>query len=646
MAGATAPEAPAIPLPAQQTAPSAATPRISDPVDAVIAQWNMLRRNDNLPFSSYATFLIANKDWPGETQLRRTAERAVRPAAEPPALVVAFFRKYPPQSPTAWLRFAEALDSQGQKPEATTAARAAWTSGVLTPEDEIRLLGRFGASLSANDHDTRMDRLLWLRALPSANRQIPRTSLIAKQGFEVRLAMLTKAEDAPDRLAYATASFRANPGFIADYMWWLRNTGQNGVARQILRQTIPMSHYPPAPDVWLEMLLISAQEAAKNGDWQIVYDIASRAMSAYPAGTVLRDRPFEERDSFTDLVWLAGTTALNRLAKPTDAAQMFRLYANAARSPQTQARGWYWAGRALEAAARPQEARSAFEAAGRFVDQFHGQLALERLGRRPQIPNDPSSAMITAQQRAAFVNRSVVRALLALGRAGNWQDQSLFVRSLANSVATDADHILAAEVAQLAGRPDLNVLVGRNARNTGLGGYIRTAFPKIDTPPDQASNWTIIHAISRQESQFDRFAMSHAGARGLMQLMPATARDTATRAGMSYDLAMLNDPLYNISVGARYFDRLLRQYNGSYVLAAAAYNAGPGNVNRWIRSLGDPRQGTDVLEWIESIPFSETRNYVQRVLENAVVYDLLYPERARIRSDAPLSTYLGLRTGR
>jgi len=254
--------------------------------------------------------------------------------------------------------------------------------------------------------------------------------------------------------------------------------------------------------------------------------------------------------------------------------------------------------------------------------------------------------MITAQQRAAFVNRSVVRALLALGRAGNWQDQSLFVRSLANSVATDADHILAAEVAQLAGRPDLNVLVGRNARNTGLGGYIRTAFPKIDTPPDQASNWTIIHAISRQESQFDRFAMSHAGARGLMQLMPATARDTAARAGMSYDLAMLNDPIYNISLGSRYFDRLLRQYNGSYVLAAAAYNAGPGNVNRWIRTLGDPRQDTDVLEWIESIPFSETRNYVQRVLENAVVYDLLYPERARIRSDAPLSTYLGLRTGR
>ncbi len=230
---------------------------------------------------------------------------------------------------------------------------------------------------------------------------------------------------------------------------------------------------------------------------------------------------------------------------------------------------------------------------------------------------------------------------MALGEEGNWTDQSLFVRSLANSISSDADHVLAAELAKRAGRPDLNVLVGRSARNTGLSDYIRTAFPQIDIPAEHAENWTIIHAISRQESQFDRQAVSRAGARGLMQIMPGTARDTARRLGMDQADIVLFDPQINITLGASYFRRLLNAYGGSHVLAIAAYNAGPGNVNRWLRTIGDPRTNMDVLDWIEAIPFSETRNYVQRVLENAVVYDLKNPKRAASQGDAPLSFYLG-----
>ena len=625
-------------------APTAAMTRTPDPIDGVIAQWNMIRRTENLPFSSYAVFLMNHRDWPGEAQLRRVAERALRPGSDAPDTVIGFFRLYPPQSPVSWLRYAEALHARGLREEAHQAVRSAWTTGALPLDEETRLISRFGEFLNPADHDARMDRLLWLRATSAAARQMALTSPARREGFEVRLALLTKTEDAPDKLAYATAKLRADPGFIADYMWWLRNTGQNGVARQILRQNMEMSHYPPAADVWLQMLLISAQEAAKAGDWQIAYDIARRAHSAYPLGTVLRDQPFAERDAFTDLTWLAGSTALNKLNQPSNAAIMFRLYASAARSPQTQARGWYWAGRAYLTASRPQEARQAFEQAARFVDQFHGQLALERLGRKPKIDTQSDLTSVSATARAAFSKRSVVRAMLSLGRAGNWQEQSLFVRSIANSVASDEDHILAAEIARQAGRPDLNVLVGRNARNSGLNGYIKTAFPQIDIPDDLQESWTIIHAISRQESQFDRLATSRVGAKGLMQLMPGTARETAQRAGIPHDPARLGEPSYNASLGARYFRHLLERYSGSYVLAVAAYNAGPGNVNRWIRTMGDPRDGADVLDWIESIPFSETRNYVQRVLENAVVYDTLQPDRALIKSDTPLSAYLGKRS--
>ncbi len=627
------------PLPAPVVQPLPVT----DPIASALSQWNMLRRNDNLPFSAYANFLAVNQGWPGEAAFRKNAERAIKPGVDSASAIIAFFRKFPPQSPTAFLRYAEALDEQDRRDEAADAARSAWTGGALSTDDEVRLLTRFGSVLTLGDHDRRMDKLLWQRATPAATRQIGLTSPTKRPLFDVRLALLTKAADAPDRLAYATASLRADPGFFADYMWWLRNTGQSAVARQILRNNASLSAFPSAPDVWLQMLLISAQDAAKDGDWQVAYDISSRAGTAYPPGTVIRDRPFGERDVYTDLVWMAGTTALNRLAQPENAARMFQLYAAAAKSPQTQARGLYWAGRALEAAGRRSDALPLYESAARFFDQFHGQLASERLGRVPRVRNDDAVVNVSAAQRENFNRRTIVRALIALGQSGNWVDQSLFVRSLANAVDNEVDHVLATELAARIARPDLNVMIGRNARNTGLANYVNAAFPQVEVPPELTSSWTMIHAISRQESQFDKEATSRVGARGLMQLMPATARDTAPRAGLAYNYESLGNPQYNMALGSTYFGRLIDMYGGSYVLAVAAYNAGPGNVNRWLRTYGDPRSEVDVLTWIENIPLSETRNYVQRVLENAVVYDLLNPARATVRSSTPLSTYLGKR---
>jgi len=627
------------PLPAPVVQPLPVT----DPIASALSQWNMLRRNDNLPFSAYANFLAVNQGWPGEAAFRKNAERAIKPGVDSASAIIAFFRRFPPQSPTAFLRYAEALDEQDRRDEAADAARSAWTGGTLSTEDEVRLLTRFGSVLTLGDHDRRMDKLLWQRATPAATRQIGLTSPTKRPLFDVRLALLTKAADAPDRLAYATASLRADPGFFADYMWWLRNTGQSAVARQILRNNASLSAFPSAPDVWLQMLLISAQDAAKDGDWQVAYDISSRAGTAYPPGTVIRDRPFGERDAYTDLVWMAGTTALNRLTQPENAARMFQLYAAAAKSPQTQARGLYWAGRSLEAAGRRSDALPLYESAARFFDQFHGQLASERLGRVPRVRNDDAVVNVSAAQRENFNRRTIVRALIALGQSGNWVDQSLFVRSLANAVDNEVDHVLATELAARIARPDLNVMIGRNARNTGLANYVNAAFPQVEVPPELTSSWTMIHAISRQESQFDKEATSRVGARGLMQLMPATARDTAPRAGLAYNYESLGNPQYNMALGSTYFGRLMDMYGGSYVLAVAAYNAGPGNVNRWLRTYGDPRSEVDVLTWIENIPLSETRNYVQRVLENAVVYDLLNPARATVRSSTPLSTYLGKR---
>ncbi|MEY4889901.1 MAG: hypothetical protein RIQ75_1031, partial [Pseudomonadota bacterium] len=419
----------AMPIPAPPLAPTVA---LTDPTSIALSQWNTLRRSDTLPFSAYANFLAVNQGWPGEATFRKNAERMIRPGVDSASAIIAYFRKFPPQSPTAFLRYAEALDEQDRREEAADAARSAWTGGALSSDDESRLLARFGSVLTTAEHDRRMNKLLWTRSTAAAARQIGLTSSARRPLFDVRLSLLTKAADAPDRLAYATAALRADPGFFVDYMWWLRNTGQSAIARQMLRNNASLSAYPAAPEVWLQMLLLSAQEAAKAGDWQVAYDIASRADTAYAPGTVVRDRSFAERDAYTDLVWLAATTALNKLNVPANAAKMFQRYAAAAKSPQTQARGLYWAGRALDAAGQRDEAIPVYETAARFFDQFHGQLAAERLGRKPTLAADDRTLDVSATQREKFNQRSVVKALVALGKSGNWVDQSLFVRSLAN----------------------------------------------------------------------------------------------------------------------------------------------------------------------------------------------------------------------
>ena len=230
-----------------------------------------------------------------------------------------------------------------------------------------------------------------------------------------------------------------------------------------------------------------------------------------------------------------------------------------------------------------------------------------------------------------------------LGELGDWQNQTVFLRAIAQQAVTDSDRMLVDKLASDLGRPDLAVMMARQARSDGSDSYVSAGFPTLPLASFHDTQWTMIHAISRQESQFDRRAVSRANARGLMQLMPVTAAEQAGKLGLSYDYSrLIDDPSYNVMLGSQYFQRLRDSFGGSYLLAVAAYNAGPGNVRKWITANGDPRlPDADVIAWIEQIPLSETRGYVQRVLENAVVYDLLNPDRASMPTTNRLSAYLG-----
>ncbi|WP_414899887.1 transglycosylase SLT domain-containing protein [Sphingomonas flavalba] len=624
------------PIRAQPTAAATAT------VGPAIIEWNRLRQTDSLPFSSYAGFLIAHPGWPGEAAMRRTAERVLAPETMEPRQTAAFFDRFAPLTNTGQARYAEALAAIGRQDEARAAARKAWTSGSLSTADEARMLTAFGGSFTPADQDERMDRLLWAGATSAATRQLPLVTIARRPLFEARLAMRTRAADAATRANAVLPAALGDAGYLADRALWLRATGQAGAARQLLAQRRPLTARPSEPVKWYETLLTVAQDARSGGQPQLAWDIARQIDDAFPPGTDFRNQPLAVRDRYTSLAWLAGMTALSDLRRPADAIGLFQRYAAAAKTPQTQTKGYYWAGQAAKAAGNNPAAH--FEQAGAFADQFYGQLALEALGRPLRPPPDMPADRPSQGERQAFMNREVVRAARYLGQTGNWRDQTLFVRAIAESVDSGVDHVLADELSRTIGRPDLAVMVGRAARSDGRSDYARISYPQVPVPSDSAHAWTMVHAIARQESQFDRDIVSRAGARGLMQLMPATAAETARKLGIAHDPSALSDTGYNIRLGAAYFHRMLDYYGGSHVLAVAAYNAGPGNVNRWLKANGDPRTAdVDTIRWIESIPFSETRNYVQRVLENAVVYELLNPQRARTASAASLSAYLGTR---
>ncbi len=612
-------------------------------IASTIAEWRRLQQSDALSFSDYANFLVANPGWPGEDRMRRLAERAINPDSFSPSQVVAFFRRLPPDSATGQARFAMALAASGDRSEAGRAARAAWTSGTLSLDDERRILGQFAGELTPQDHATHADLALWARDPGAAERVLAFVPADRRPVLAARISFQRQGADSAYLATAAEPAGLSDAGYLADKSRWMFDRGDWTGSRQILASRAALTGPVGNVEKWYETLLRTARAAANDRQWSMAYAIASRVDDAYPQGTDISDKSLGVRDDYTSLTWLAGTTALHQMGRPADAMGMFERYAKGARSPQTRSKGYYWAGRAATAAGQTAKADDYFRLASAFPDQFYGQLALERKGvPMPQPGSTAPSVALSDGDRQQFNASGTVRAARYLGATGQWMEQSRMLRAIAANADDDADRALAVDLARELARPDLSVMVGRHALRSGDSDYRAAAYPQVPVPSEHRLNWTMIHAIARQESQFDRQIVSHAGARGLMQLMPGTARETAGKIGLSYNLSALYQPDYNIQLGSTYFQRMLSYYGGSYPLAVAAYNAGPGNVNKWLKANGDPRlPGADILRWIEEIPIYETKNYVQRVLENAVIYDTVNPNHGGVRIAAPLSRYLG-----
>lgn len=594
-----------------------------------VSQWQQLTASKSYGFGDYAGFLLAYPGLPDASKLQGFAEDRLRVEAVPADRLVAFFDKYPPVSNFARAQYARALMSL-RPTSAPEAARAAWRGGEMDDGTEATLFASYGRSFTQDEHDARMDALLWQRSAAAAARQIAYTSPAKRTQFQTRLTILQGGEGYT-----ADPAAAADPGYLYNRSRELRTEGRAREAASLLANRPRLSSLPFDQGAWVDELL----NVARLGGAREAARIAASVDDAFKPGENISAEPYNLRDDYTSLMWLGATKAWRDLADPRAAAPLFYRYAAAARTSPTRTKGLYWAAVAAGAAGDRASAQRYYEMAAQYPDRFYGQLALERLGR-PISFVAPPAVTPTAEQRASFLRQPLTQAVTTVARDAPWSVGIKFYREIADQADTIDKSVLVAQLARDIGRRDLAVILANAADANGFSGFTSIGFPTLVTPP--GTDWTMVHAITRQESQFADNAISYAGARGMMQLMPGTARDQANKLGVEYlSASLISNPSYNVRLGDSYVQRMLRYYGGSYPLAIAAYNAGPGNVNKWLAANGDPRTGAvRWVDWIEAIPIYQTKDYVQRVLENAVVYEALHPEKAPGGGPRGLSQFL------
>lgn len=576
-----------------------------NPLPAKIIQWlDLIRPGPGRDFREMTAFLSANPEWPLRETLFSQAERAM-PVDLPPDQTVAWFGGRDPNTVEGTIKLASALMALKQTDRATSLVRDGWIDLDFSKDDETVFLQRFGDMLSAREHVARLDRLIWDGARDQAARMLARVDAGHKALALARLALLDEAPNASSLLAQVPQSLRKDAGLIYAQARWLRLKGDVEKAAALLDP--PPKHVLRPAKMWMEYKR-AARTSLDKGDISVAYRLA--ASHGATSG-----------EAFVEGEWLAGWISLRFLDDPAAATKHFTALYAGAKSAISQASAAYWAGRAAEQAGNKAKAQEWYRKAAKSTTTFYGLLAAYRLHDK-QILRLPGTHKPEPAAKAAFDRRELTKAVRLLSLLREEDRTRPFILKLREMATKPSDYYLTAELATEVNRDDLAVSVAKQARMAGVE-MVQYLYPMPLVPKGSNPEAALVLAIIRQESAFLDSAVSPAGAMGLMQLMPGTATGIAKELGIKKhaDKMLTTDPQYNIRLGSAYLAKLIDRFEGSYILAAAGYNAGPSRARDWVYTYGDPRQpGTDVIDWIESIPFDETRNYVQRVMENLEIY--------------------------
>lgn len=546
--------------------------------------------------------------WPGKNVMRRNFERAVARENRPTGDVIALFGKRRPETTEGMVALGNALAANGQKARAHAIIAPWWYKAKLTMREERLVFDKLdNGILNQNDHLIRMKAMLYAYRLGSAQRVAGYAK--AKSLYDAFEAVARSQRDAGKKLANVDPSWRKDPIYTFARIQYLRRAEKYDEAAKLMLKTPKDAASLIDPDAWWTERRVLSREMLDLNKTKLAYQLAAAHAAESPV--MAADAEFH-----------AGWYALRFLNDPKTAAKHFARIPELSSRPISAARGYYWLGRAAEAGRNSEQARSYFQRAAQYGTTFYGQLSASRLGQSKLAIGYPKP---TAEDRRRFETRETVKALRRLEAAGYGTQAAFLYRELSEDLKSPGELALLTAMAERRSDHYTSLKIGKNAVSRGLNvGALSHPLGAIPASANiSASGKALAYAIARQESEFNPTAVSGAGARGMLQLLPTTAKAVAIKRGMAYSAQKLsNDPGYNATLGAHFLGEQLERFNGSYILTFVGYNAGPRRANEWISRYGDPRGRNidDVVDWVERIPYTETRNYVQRVMENYEVY--------------------------
>lgn len=572
--------------------------------------WHNLREGLGSP-AIIQDFLARNPDWPGLPFLREKSEAAMASASA--EAIRAFYADHAPQTGAGALSLARALMAVDDREGANAVILEAWKTLVLTSDEHAAFLSSHGDLLRPH-HVERLDAMLWSGRASNARAMLPLVGEDWRALAEARLALREDAPGVDTRIAAVPAALSADAGLAYERFAWRVSKGRTDDAIELLMARSTSPEVLGRPDIWARQRNDLVRRLMWDGQYQRAYDLASRHHLA-------------EGSAFADLEWLSGYLSLRFLDAPERAAQHFRALRGGVESPISLGRAGYWLGRALEASGDASGAAQAFAFGAQYQTSFYGLLAAEA-GALPPDPLLAGTEIFPDWRDAPFTQSSVFTAAILLLDAGEQDLAERFLTHLAESLDRTQIGQMGRMLDDL-GLPHKQVMLGKRAAQFGheVHAPYYPLHPLVDMNHPVPTE--LVLAIARRESEFDPGVISPVGARGLMQVMPGTAEEVSGWLGIAYsETRLLSDPVYNATLGATYLERLAQQFDGNAVMIAAGYNAGPSRPIRWMEERGDPRRGDmDIIDWIEHIPFAETRNYVMRVTESLPIY------RARLGRD-------------
>ncbi len=567
--------------------------------------WRLAVTDRDASFFELKDAVETLKTWPRHNRMRIEAEKKIADSGLEPEFIIKFFDEWPPLTGKGKLAFAHALHAGNFSTETQAQIRSAWRNNDLTRDEEQEILKTFGAFLKPEDHAARADAMIWGRHRLAASRMVSRLKGSDRTIANARIKLMRNAGGIDAAVRRVPKAYTDDGGLLFERAYWRRRHGQADEAVELVLRLPEGSQNPVAARrMWTERHLL-ARRALKDGDYATAYALVSR-------------HGISRGGNFADGEWLAGWLALQKLQDPVLALSHFIRLKNGVTTPVSLARAYYWIGRAQQQMSAIDAAQTAWQKASRHDFTYYGQLAAHKLGNKVlALGQDPIPSNV---QRARFENNLQIQALKLIGLNGNTSLFRTFSYHLDDLLPNAVDHVMLADLARDMGQDRAAMRAAKAALWRGEV-LPDSAWPVIPLPEGLGVDHALLLALMRQETELDPRAISPVGAQGLMQLMPATARHTARSLGVPYRKSWLtSDPGYNVHLGSTHLRELLEEFDGSYILAAVSYNAGRTRAYRWIKDYGDPRSETDPIDWVETIPFSETRNYVQRVLENVQVY--------------------------